>query len=91
MKDIEKFIKENREAFDSYQKYAQAVAYYENTALPNADKIARTANNQFLGGDINYLEWVLLMNQAITVRSEYIDALRNLNNTTIQLKNYLNQ
>jgi heavy metal efflux system protein len=80
-----------REAFESYQKYLQAVSYYEKTALPNADTIAKTAYSQFWGGDINYLEWVLLTNQAITIRSEYIDALRNLNNSTIQLKNYLNQ
>jgi len=80
-----------REAFEAYEKYFQAVAYYEKTALPNADTITKTANNQFLGGDINYLEWVLLTNQAITIRSEYIDALRNLNRAIIQLKNYLNQ
>ena len=80
-----------REAIETYQQYVQAVAYYETTALPNAATIAKTANSQFLGGDINYLEWVLLMNQAITIRSEYIDALHNLNNTTIQLNNYLNK
>jgi heavy metal efflux system protein len=80
-----------REAFAAYQKYRQTVAYYENTALKNAATIASTANKQFFGGDINYLEWVMLMNQAITIRSEYIDALRNLNTTTIQLNNYSNQ
>lgn len=79
------------EALENYHKYVQIISYYEKTALPGADTIAKTANSQFSGGDINYLEWVLLMNQAITIRREYIDALRNLNNTTIQLKNYLNQ
>jgi heavy metal efflux system protein len=89
--ELARISNQYREAFEAYQKLIQAVTYYETTALPNADTIAKTANNQFLGGDINYLEWVLLMNQAITIRSEYIDALRKLNNTTIQLKNYLNQ
>jgi heavy metal efflux system protein len=80
-----------RQTLENYHKYLQAVNYYESSALPNATIIANTANTQFLGGDINYLEWVLLMNQAITIRSEYIDAIRNLNNTTIQLNNYSNQ
>jgi cobalt-zinc-cadmium resistance protein CzcA len=79
------------ELFQSYKKYLQAVNYYESTALRNANIIANTANTQFSGGDINYLEWVLLMNQAITIRSEYIDALRNLNTTTVQLNNLSNQ
>ena len=76
------------EALRAREKYAQAVAYYEATALPNAATIASVAERQFLGGDINYLEWVLLMNQAITIRSDYLDALRNLNRTTIQVNAY---
>ena len=80
-----------REAFQTYQKYLQAITYYETTALANANRIITTANIQFVGGEINYLEWVLLMNQAISIRSEYIDALRNLNTTTIQLNNFSNQ
>lgn len=80
-----------REAFFIYQKYQQTVAWYESTALPNAAIIARTANKQFFGGDINYLEWVILSNQAISIRSQYIDALHNLNNATIQLNNFSNQ
>jgi len=80
-----------RQAFATYQKYLQALAYYETAALPNATIIASTANKQFLGGDINYLEWVLLINQAISIRSEYIEALRSLNQTTIQLNNFSNR
>ena len=80
-----------RQAFATYQKYLQALAYYETSALPNATIIASTANKQFLGGDINYLEWVLLINQAISIRSEYIEALRSLNQTTIQLNNFSNR
>jgi heavy metal efflux system protein len=79
------------ELFQTYKKYLQAVNYYESTALRNANIIANTANTQFSSGDINYLEWVLLMNQAITIRSEYIDALINLNTTTVQLNNLSNQ
>ena len=74
----------------NYKKYLQAVNYYESSGLKNATAIVNTANLQFLGGDINYLEWVMLLNQAIVIRSEYIDAVRNLNATTIILNNLSN-
>src|SRR5215203_1596712 len=80
-----------QQTLENYRKYLLAVNYYESSALPNAGIIANTANTQFTGGDINYLEWVLLMNQATAIRSEYIDALQNLTTTTIQLNNYSNQ
>jgi cobalt-zinc-cadmium resistance protein CzcA len=79
-----------QEALGEYQKYLRAVDYYESSALPNTTVIANTANIQFSGGDINYLEWALLINQVITIRSEYIEAVRNLNTSVIQLNNYLN-
>lgn len=74
-----------------YQKYQDAVVYFENTALENARTIKTTANKQFLNGAINYLEWVLLMNQAISIQSEYIEALRNKNNAIAEINFYLNQ
>ncbi len=71
-----------------YSKYLQTVSYYENTAINNANTISKIANIQYTDGEINYLEWVLLTNQAITIQNEYIDALKNLNENIIQL-NYL--
>ncbi len=62
--------------------------YYENTAIKNSIIISQTANKQFANGDINYLEWNMLANQAITIQSEYINAIRNYNESVIQL-NYL--
>jgi cobalt-zinc-cadmium resistance protein CzcA len=45
-------------------KYQKLVDYYEKTGLPNASLILKTANLQFTGGQVNYLEYVLLINQA---------------------------
>jgi cobalt-zinc-cadmium resistance protein CzcA len=63
----------------------QNVNYFETTALNNADIITRTAQKQLDNGSINYLEWVQLVNQAIDVRNEYIDAVRLLNQSINQL------
>lgn len=78
-------------AFMEYQKFEEMVRYFENTALKNAATITETAEKQFLNGDINYLEWVLLINQAIVIQSDYIEAVKNLNNALAELNFYNNQ
>jgi cobalt-zinc-cadmium resistance protein CzcA len=80
-----------RQAAEEVAKYQKAVAYYEKTGLPNAALILKTANLQFTGGQINYLEYVLLINQATSLRSEYTDAVNNLNQAIIQINSLQNQ
>lgn len=77
------------QSMKQFQKYQAAILYFENTALKNAETVKTTANKQFLNGEINYLEWVLLINQAINIQSEYIDALHNRNISIAELNLYL--
>jgi cobalt-zinc-cadmium resistance protein CzcA len=72
-------------------KYQKLVDYYEKTGLPNASLILKTANLQFTGGQVNYLEYVLLINQATALRSEYTDAVNNLNQAIIQINSLQNK
>lgn len=74
-----------------YQKYQDAVLYFEKTALENATTLKITAYKQFINGEINYLEWVLLMNQAISIQSDYIEAVRNRNNAVAEINFYHNK
>ncbi len=71
-----------------YQMHLSTLNYFEQTALPNAGLIAGAANQQFRSGDINYLEWVMLTNQSISIQSNYLDALKALNESSIRI-NYL--
>lgn len=89
--NLQNFENGYRSTLSQYQKYEETVLYYENTALKNAEIITSTANQQFMNGDINYLEWVLLMNQVITVQSDYIDAVKNRNNAVAELNYYINK
>lgn len=75
-------------ALSQHQSNLEKLDYFEKTALPNAKIIIETANKQFYNGDINYLDWVMLTNQSITIKSNYIDAVIQLNEIIIQL-NYL--
>jgi len=71
--------------FNKYQTQRETVIYFEETALQNASTIAKTANQQFANGAINYLEWTMLINNAISIQSNYTDAVNDLNQTIIQL------
>lgn len=66
----------------------KSISYYENSALKNSDIISETALRRFKDGEINYMEWALLMNQSISIKNDYLNTLKNYNETSIQL-NYL--
>lgn len=70
------------------KQYAEVVAEYEKTALKNAVGITNTLNRQLKKGEINYLEWTILNQQSLQVQLDYFEALKNLNNSIINL-NYL--
>jgi len=69
----------------NYQTQLQSITYFENTALQNANTITKTANAQFASGEINYLEWTMLINNAVAIHSAYTDSVNELNQTIIQL------
>lgn len=77
-----------RQAVTTYKQYAKAVMFYENTALKNADIVIATASTQFAMGEINYMEYTLLLNQSFAISSGYYDALVKLNEAVYEL-NYL--
>ena len=68
-----------------YSTQRTTVNYFEITALPNATSILEIAKKQFTNGSINYMEWAMLTNQAISIQSGYLDAIKNLNETLIQI------
>ena len=71
--------------FGQFQKLNDEVSYYQKTGLQNSESILKTANNQFYNGEINYLEWTLLVTQAFEIQNKYIDRLKELNDKIIEL------
>ncbi|RED26855.1 cobalt-zinc-cadmium resistance protein CzcA [Flavobacterium cutihirudinis] len=72
------------------QKYKQSLQYYESEGLVNAQTIIEAANSQLQNGDIDYLQWVLVVNQAITIKNEHLDTVNNYNKALIALKTITN-
>lgn len=71
-----------------YETTKKTLEYYEVIGLKNATLISTTATKQFSNGEINYLEWVMLMNQSISLQNDYINSLYLFNESVVQL-NYL--
>jgi heavy metal efflux system protein len=78
-------------AIVQYKKSLDAIVYYESKALKIAETIKLTANKQFASGEINYLEWVMLINQNTEIQSNYIEAIRKLNEAVINLNSLTNK
>lgn len=88
---LQQFNTEYQRAITQYLNYAKSVDYYEQTGLKNATLISESANKQFANGGINYLEWVMLTNQAISLRNDYLIAVNNLNESIIQLNYFISK
>ena len=69
-----------------YQNNLEIVSRYESSEIKNAELIASTAQKQFSNGEINYLEFVMLINQTVALKSNYTDALLKLNESAIELQ-----
>lgn len=77
-------------AISQFKKYQEAVSYFESRGVRNAGLIEATAQQQLASGNINYLEWVQLVNQATLIRNDHIEMTRNLNESIIQLNYFSN-
>ena len=82
----EQFKKDLQQVHLEYLRRKEIIDKYENKQLQKADLILVTAQQQLELGNIDYLQWVQLTNQAVQIQSDYIDALDLLNKAAIQLQ-----
>lgn len=73
-------------ALSEAEKYKESLYYYESDGLKNASIIIDAANSQLENGDIDYLQWVLVVNQAITIKNEYLDMVNSYNKAIVNLQ-----
>jgi cobalt-zinc-cadmium resistance protein CzcA len=92
--DVNRIQKENayrhvagqlRISQEEYLKNLETVKYYKETGLLQADQIIKNAEKSFQAGDLSYMEWTLLMNQAIQIKLSYLDAKQALRKTMAEL------
>ena len=71
---------------EEYQKYRNSVNFYEQQAIPEANLIIEQATRSYRAGAMDYLDYILSLNRALTIKENYLEALQSLNQTTISIE-----
>ena len=80
-----------QQAQQRYTAQLARVEAFEQGATQEAEQLRRSAEEAFLNGQIDRLEWSLLTGQSITLSMEYLDALRALGRASIELNAFNEQ
>lgn len=63
-----------------------AIANYERDVKPSLEKIREMADSRLQSGEINYLQYKLIMDQWFDRQLNYLEILKNYNETIIELQ-----
>ena len=69
-----------------YAQHKKLVDNYQLNILPNSNILLQAASNKLNAGEIGYLEWVMIVNQAIQIRSEFFGYVQLLNESAIEIE-----
>ena len=70
---------------NNYTSQMKIVENYEQKQLPKSETLLKAAEKQMEAGEIDYLNWVILTNQAVKTKVDYIDSIEKLNETASEL------
>ena len=66
-------------------KNSNSVDYYERQAIPEADLIISQATKSYKAGAMDYSDYMLSLNRALSIKQNYLDALNSYNQTIISI------
>ena len=73
------------------QQSLQQLKYYQTEGVPMAESIINAAQRSYKAGDIGYIEYIQNIKDAIKIKTDYLAAINNYNQTIIQLNYLLNR
>ncbi len=73
---------------EELNKSRNQLTYFKVTGKKQAEALQLQAREAYENGDIDYLQWVMLMNQSINIRLNYLDAIKAYNMQLAEI-NYL--
>lgn len=68
--------------------YFRQIQYYNEYGLNQADEIIRSARIQFEKENMDYMEYVQSLSDALSIKTQYLETLNNYDQTAIQLEFY---
>jgi cobalt-zinc-cadmium resistance protein CzcA len=73
-------------AMEEWKSHREIIDRYETQILPNALIVVDAAASNLEKGNIDVIEWIVLVNQSIQWQLNYCDEIIKLNETTIQIE-----
>lgn len=71
-------------------KYNEAILFYEESGKDLSSELLNTSRLAFINGEINYLEFILLLESAKDIEMTYLDNLYLYNQTILELNYIMN-
>jgi heavy metal efflux system protein len=81
----QKLKNEFEQALSQYQSSMQVFNTISTTVFKNAAIIKQTAIKQLINGEINYVDYIALINQTIDIDNQYLEAKQAVVNSILQL------
>jgi cobalt-zinc-cadmium resistance protein CzcA len=81
---------EYQQAKQEYLKQQSQLQYYQTTALAEADEIQRYSWQTYQGGEIDFSDYLLSIEQSFRIREQYLASQLAWDRASIQLQYFLN-
>jgi len=72
-----------------YLQFRANLDYYENTAILQSELIIVQSGKSYMSGDIDYVEYVLNLDKALEIKSNYLQTLNDYNQSIIAIDKIL--
>ncbi len=76
-----------RSLLGEFAKFSNSVDYYEKQAVPEAGLIIDQATRSYRAGAMDYLDYIMNLSRALSIKQNYLDALNNYNQILISIDN----
>lgn len=74
------------QAMQEFSKNQASLLYYESSALKNAELILSQSRRAYRSGEIGYIEYLQALRGALAIKSNYLTALNQYNQSIIKLE-----
>jgi cobalt-zinc-cadmium resistance protein CzcA len=75
-----------KDAITGYLQNKKIIEKYQKSILLNAAELINAASRKLNVGEIGYLEWVMIVNQAIQTQNEYFGFIQQVNDAAIEIE-----
>ena len=75
--------------WSNYKNCLSSYLLYQSKSVAESELTIKTASQLFQSGEINFLDYTQLINQAAAIQSDYADALYQVNEAITELNYFL--